>query len=211
MKKNILIFGDSNTYGYNPRTNGRYDKSRRWSGILSDLLGEDYHINEEGCNNRTAFFINPDGKLQSGLLYIDDCLKKYSEIDIFIFALGSNDLQKFYNFNPKIIENGLDSYLKKIKSCYKNIRIILIPPVQISEDIQNGFFKTFFNKNSLKNMEIMQNIYNKFALNNKITLFDINKFTKPSKEDGLHYDEASHKIIAEQLAQLITKLPYFSN
>ena len=77
MKKNILIFGDSNTYGYNPGTNGRYDKSRRWSGILSDLLGEDYHINEEGCNNRTAFFINPDGKLQSGLLYIDDCLKKY--------------------------------------------------------------------------------------------------------------------------------------
>ena len=60
MKK-ILCYGDSNTFGYNPETGGRYDKNTRWSGILSYLLKENYEIIEEGMNNRTAFFKNPEG------------------------------------------------------------------------------------------------------------------------------------------------------
>ena len=65
MKK-ILCFGDSNTFGFNPETGARFDKNSRWSGILASLLFPEYEIIEEGMNNRTGFFKNPEGLKQSG-------------------------------------------------------------------------------------------------------------------------------------------------
>ena len=34
--KEILCFGDSNTYGLIPGTNRRYNRETRWTGILSE-------------------------------------------------------------------------------------------------------------------------------------------------------------------------------
>ena len=46
--KNILFFGDSNTYGYKPDKSGRYDYDVRWTGRIANLLGNEYNIIEEG-------------------------------------------------------------------------------------------------------------------------------------------------------------------
>ena len=53
--RNILCFGDSNTYGHNP-SGGRWPLHERWPGILQELLGEEYHIIEEGLCGRTTVF-----------------------------------------------------------------------------------------------------------------------------------------------------------
>ena len=45
--KNILCFGDSNTFGTNPK-GGRHQRFARWPGRLSQLLGEEYYVIEEG-------------------------------------------------------------------------------------------------------------------------------------------------------------------
>ena len=42
--KNILFFGDSNTYGYKPDKSGRYDYDVRWTGRIANLLGNEYNI-----------------------------------------------------------------------------------------------------------------------------------------------------------------------
>ena len=36
--KNLLCFGDSNTYGYDPETKHRYAFSERWTGIRRSRL-----------------------------------------------------------------------------------------------------------------------------------------------------------------------------
>ena len=33
----LLAFGDSNTWGYNAKTGGRYPKEVRWTGVLETL------------------------------------------------------------------------------------------------------------------------------------------------------------------------------
>ena len=48
MAKKIVCFGDSNTYGYDPITGGRFDETIRWPKVLQSLLGDDYEIMEEG-------------------------------------------------------------------------------------------------------------------------------------------------------------------
>jgi lysophospholipase L1-like esterase len=34
----ILCYGDSNTWGYNPKDSSRFDESKRWTGILKKIL-----------------------------------------------------------------------------------------------------------------------------------------------------------------------------
>ena len=47
--KNILCFGDSNTWGFIPGSDHkRYSKQDRWTGILSEMLGSSYEVIEEG-------------------------------------------------------------------------------------------------------------------------------------------------------------------
>ncbi|MDY4742504.1 MAG: arylesterase, partial [Lachnospira sp.] len=54
--KNILFFGDSNTYGYKPDGSGRFDRNIRWTGRISDNLGPEYNVIEEGLCGRTTIF-----------------------------------------------------------------------------------------------------------------------------------------------------------
>lgn len=210
MKKIILAYGDSNTYGYIPKTQGRYNSLSRWTGILHELL-KDYTVIEEGCNNRTGFYNNAAGYMQSGNLYIEECLKKHPAPDIFILAVGTNDLQKLYDFNIKFFENGLMSYIEKIKEKNNNVRIILIPPVKITKDILTSYFGLMFDEKSIENAIVIQDTYVNFARNNNIEFFDINEFAHPSKIDGLHYEAETHKIIANKLAEIITNPSYSSN
>lgn len=53
---NILCFGDSNTWGYRPDRKGRFDENTRWTGLLQQKLGPEYHIIEEGLCGRTTIF-----------------------------------------------------------------------------------------------------------------------------------------------------------
>ena len=65
--KTILCYGDSNTYGYNPVTGGRWPEDIRWTGRLQQLLGDEYKVIEEGCNGRTTMYKAPGEGWKSGL------------------------------------------------------------------------------------------------------------------------------------------------
>lgn len=62
MIKNILCFGDSNTWGLNPVTGGRFDESIRWTSQLATKLGSGFNIIEAGQPNRTLVNHPPDRK-----------------------------------------------------------------------------------------------------------------------------------------------------
>lgn len=202
MKK-IICYGDSNTFGFNPKDGSRYDKSVRWTGILSDILGSDYEIKEEGCNNRTAFFENSDGLVKSGQNYLAHCIEKHKAFDVFILALGTNDLQKIYDISEQVVINGLENLIAKIYAHCPKSRIILVTPVLLDKTVLDGYFSHQFNERSIKASVWIQNIYKTFAKQNRLEIVDLNKFIKPSSYDGLHFDKKEHKAIAEKLAEQI--------
>ena len=53
MKKSILCFGDSNTWGLNPATGKRFEEKVRWPSVLAERLGDQFAIIEAGQPNRT--------------------------------------------------------------------------------------------------------------------------------------------------------------
>lgn len=205
MKK-IICYGDSNTFGVNPLNGRRYASETRWTGILSKILGDEFKIAEEGCNNRTCFFMNPDGILQSAPKHLPQCLEKHKSFDIFILALGTNDLQKIFDINESIVENGLTNSINLIRKYNPNVRIIIIPPVILNEEVLNGTFSYQFDEKSIENSNSIQKKYSICAEKENCEIVDFNQYVAPSKLDGLHFDEMSHKIMAEQIANQINNL-----
>ena len=58
--KQILCFGDSNTWGLDGETGKRFPWEERWTGILQEKLADrDIRIVEEGLCGRTTIFEDP--------------------------------------------------------------------------------------------------------------------------------------------------------
>ena len=206
MMKKILCYGDSNVYGFVPGTCGRYDKNSRWSGILEQYLEQGYEIIEEGMNNRTGFFTNPEGLKQSGGEYLSIYLQNHKNIDICILALGTNDAQRFYNLTKESASNGLKNLINAIRNTNKKTQIIIIPPVKITSNILKSGFSLMFNQNSIEKIQNIFTVFEQSAKENNCLYFDFNEYVSPSEIDGLHYTKESHEIIAKELAEFILAL-----
>ena len=74
--KNILCFGDSNTWGFIPETKERFPEGVRWTSLLQNKLsGQDFRVLEEGLCGRTTIFedkIRPNRKGIDSLVSIID-------------------------------------------------------------------------------------------------------------------------------------------
>ena len=200
--KNVLCYGDSNTFGFNPKDNSRYDENTRWTAILQKNLGAEYKVINEGIPNRTGFADNPEGVLFSSQKHFPETLFKTDSVYILILAIGTNDLMFQYNITFDTIEEGLNNLIKTAKE--KTDNIIIIPPTIMNENVLNGFFASMFDQTSIKKSKEVGKIFKQISDENLCKYFDINEFATPSNFDGLHYDEKSHKLIADKLTEFIT-------
>ena len=200
MKK-ILCYGDSNTFGFNPKNNSRYDDNTRWTALLQKKLGAEYNVINEGMPNRTGFVDNPEGVLFSSQKHFPETLSKIDSLYILILAIGTNDLMFQYDVTFDTVEKGLDNLIKTAKEKTKNI--IIVPPTILKENILNSFFSSMFDKTSILKSKEAGKVFKQIADKNQCIYFDINEFVSPCDIDGLHYDENSHKIIANKLAELV--------
>lgn len=200
MKK-ILCYGDSNTFGYNPADCSRFDKETRWTALLQSNLKNEYQVINEGACDRTGFVDNDKGELFSAQRHFSKVLEKTNDLDILILAVGTNDFQFKYDISFEQIENGLEKLLVIAKSRFK--RLIVIPPVILDNNVLEGYFSCQFDVTSILKSKKAGKIFQKLSKIYGVEILDFNEFVLPSKTDGLHYDEAGHKIIAEKLAEYI--------
>lgn len=200
MKK-IICYGDSNTFGYNPSDGTQYDENTRWTSVLQKRLGAEYEVINEGMCDRTGFVNNPKGFMFSAPKHFPKLISKSENIDLLILWLGTNDLQTQYDISMGAIEKGLENLIKLAEEKVKNI--IIIPPVILSEKILEGPFNYQFDNVSVIKSRKIGRIFRQIDNIYQCGYFDVNKITTPSDIDGLHYDENSHKLIGEKLAEFI--------
>ena len=86
MKKRILCFGDSLTWGYDPVTCMRFDDDTRWTGVLQNLAGTGAVIIEEGQNGRTIATDDPTKGFKNGLTYVIPCVESHKPLDLMIIT-----------------------------------------------------------------------------------------------------------------------------
>ena len=200
MKK-IICYGDSNTFGYNPVDGSRFDENTRWTGILQKNLVEDFEVVNEGACDRTGFADNPKGFLYSAQRHFPKMISKTNNIDLLILWIGTNDLQFQYDIGFNAIEKGFEKLILQAKE--KSKKIIVIPSVVLNENVLKGTFNFQFDETSIGKSKKVERIYKHLSNIEHCEYFNINKIVNPSEIDGLHYDEKSHKLIAEKLTEFI--------
>ena len=102
--KNILCFGDSNTYGYNPADGSRFPEDVRWTGLLQEKAkGGGYRIIEEGLVGRTTIFEDSVRMGRKGSDFLLPLLETHYPVDAVVLMLGTNDCKTVYNASSHVI------------------------------------------------------------------------------------------------------------
>lgn len=194
-KFNIVLYGDSNTYGLSPDGN-RYEN--RYGRVLEKLLNNS-SVFEEGVIGRTTIY-HDDRPGKKAIDTIDYDLSKYDNIDLLIIMLGTNDYKTNNAKNLSDIEEGMNILLNKIK-IFNNIKqILLISPILLSKNIED--LDKDFNHNSYIISKIASNIYHDVARRHNILFYDAKYVAFPGS-DGEHFTKESHISLGNALANYI--------
>ena len=102
-QKNILCFGDSNTWGFPPDCGARYDRETRWPGVLQQQLGEDYYVIEEGLPGRNTVWDDPVEGGKNGLKQLVPLIHSHMPLDLLIIMLGTTDFKNRFSVSPRDI------------------------------------------------------------------------------------------------------------
>lgn len=191
MKK-LILFGDSNTYGYDPRgfLGGRYPEEVRWTTHVKEALKDSYEIVEEGMNGRML------PELGYGLF--TTVIQGLSSEDVFVMMLGTNDILLTNHPNVDATLQRLDSILSYVsKNCMATF--ILIAPPYISALDQE---MQLYHDCSVE----MNEGYMKLAKAHNIKAIDAGSWNIEMGYDGVHFSIEGHKKFSEFLLKSLAEI-----
>lgn len=208
MKKRILCFGDSNTWGHDPASGARFDEDTRWTGILQNLLGSDYTVIEEGMRGRTTVWDDPVDNRISGVSYLWPCLDSHAPVDLVIIMLGSNDLKIQWNLHPKSVALGVGRLVEMTQKCYfgPNLaapQVLLVSPIHMTNANACPYF---FDETSLAKSRQLSGEYREIARQTGCHFLDAAQHAAADPAEGIHLNPEGHKNLAKALYKKITEI-----
>jgi len=211
MKKHIVCFGDSNTYGYDGDTGNRFDENERWTCLLSKYLGDDYLVIEEGLGGRTTCFDDPLTEGVAGINYITPCLLSHSPVDLLIIMLGTNDTKERFSVNSDCIGLAMNRLVRKAIDTYKcwntTPNILIVTPKNIDDEYIDGVFGSTMGKGCALKSRGLRKVFEEVAKANGCHYFDANTVvTNNNKVDYMHIDKQGHEELATALAKIVKEL-----
>ena len=173
---NIICFGDSNTYGYDPRGyfGGRYDGDSRWVDILASETG--WTVSNMGENGR---------EIPSAAPVLPE------DTDLLIIMLGTNDLLQ--GRSPEQAAEKLNRFLSGISLDRNKILLIAPPPVQLGAWVPN--------QQLIDDSRTFAQLCQTLAEHLGIRFADAGKWDIPLAYDGVHFTEQGHRTFAAGLLE----------
>jgi len=118
--KNVLVFGDSITWGWLPTEpivpTVRHDEENRWPNIMQAALGEQYDVITEGLSGRTTNIDDPNADgLMNGAEYLDSAIMSHQPIDLVVIMLGTNDTKTYLDRSPLEIGLGIGELINIVQ------------------------------------------------------------------------------------------------
>lgn len=172
----VICFGDSNTYGYDPRSyfGGRYDADSRWVDILAAETG--WEVRNMGQNGREIPSAAP------GLP---------ADTDLLIVMLGTNDLLQ--GRTPEQAAERLERFLSGISLKRDKILLIAPPPVALGEWVPSPQL--------IDDSHAFTQLCQALAERMGIRFADAGKWDISLTYDGVHFTEQGHKAFAAGLLE----------
>ena len=212
--KTILCYGDSNTWGYDPRTGGRYDHKTRWPMAMARILNRNsppedpqWWVVEEGLNGRTTCREDPIEGDKNGLRQLIPILESHQPIDVVAVMLGTNDLKTRFNPSPFDIARGAQRVVMAARDSKfgpgdSEPKLIMICPPPTVES--RTFLHIFGDCTELSKK--LSPLYRQLAAECGAVFLDAGKYVETSPADGIHFEAAGQLALAEAMAEIVKNL-----
>lgn len=202
--KRILCFGDSNTWGFNPATQDRFDRNTRWTGVLRNALGDGFEIIEEGLNGRTTVWEDPLEGYKNGYAYLIPCLETHRPLDLVVIMLGTNDLKLRFSLPPSDIAKGAGVLVKAVQQSEAGYagaapRVLLVAPPPVVRLTEYAEMFAGAEEKSRK----LGYWYRQIALERGCAFLDAGEVIVSSELDGIHFEAGEHYKLGEAVARQV--------
>ena len=170
----VICFGDSNTYGYDPRSyfGGRFEEN--WVSLLGEKTG--WQMYNQGMNGReipaAAVSFPPD-------------------TDLLIMMLGTNDLLQ--GNSPETAARRMEAFLTGISIDRKKMILIAPPPLTMGEWVSDDGL--------IERSGQLTACYESLAGRLGIRFLDAGSWDIPLCFDGVHFTQEGHYRFAQNLAE----------
>jgi lysophospholipase L1-like esterase len=200
--KTILCYGDSNTWGYIPGQGRRYAPGKRWPGIMSRELGDDYHVVEEGLSGRYTVWDEPFRPGRNGAALLLPLLQSHAPLDLVILMLGTNDVLHFRDNTAFDAARGAEILVDIVQRSSCGVDdlppdVLLVSPPKITRLSAELSLKCHGEPD--KSAEFVQ-YYAAVASAAGCYFIDAAEYCNPSPVDGVHLDEAGHLALGLAMA-----------
>ena len=205
--KTILCYGDSNTWGANPATKGRYPREGAWPAVLRATLGSGYWVIDEGLPGRTTVWDDPIEGYKNGKDYLIPCLNSHNPIDLVIILLGTNDLKKRFSVSAYDIANSAGVLVDIVQKSEAGIdgeppQVLLLAPPKLAPLNE---YRWMFEGGEEKSVHFAGE-FSRVAKLKDCHFLDTGTVIASSPLDGIHFELEDHAKLGRTVAARVRSI-----
>jgi lysophospholipase L1-like esterase len=204
--RTVLCFGDSNTYGSIPgEAGGRFEPDIRWPRVVAQVLGDSWHIVEEGLPGRTTVFDDPLSPYRKGADYLPPCLASHAPLDAVVIFLGTNDLKARLAAEASDIAAGVGVLAQTVLDSGVGPRgetpgVLVLGLPRLGATLGPEF------KDAERKATELPRYLAQGATAIGVELLDLSEVVAYSGIDGYHLDAAGHREVGESVARRLAAM-----
>lgn len=193
MRQKILCYGDSNTYGCDPRSylGGRYPKAVRWTGELEAAGWEAVNQSENGRSIPRL-----DWEIEAVIRAV-----QAAEPGVLTVMLGSNDLLQRPGLTAEVCGQRMERFLSALLAeAPAGLEVLLIapPPMELGAWVPDPAL--------IQESRRLADCYEELAKRLGVSFADAGKWGVELAFDGVHLSEAGHRAFAARLSEVLRAL-----
>ncbi len=210
--RQILVYGDSLTWGIVPNTRKRLPFEERWPGVLENKLNEIGHrarLIENCLNGRRTVWEDPFKPGRNGLMGLAQCIEMHSPLALAILMLGTNDFQFSHPYNNAwSAAQGIAALVNEIRKApiepgmpIPPILVVCAPPICSAQ----GDLATKFS-GAEQRCAGLADAYREVSSDLGCHFFDAASVTSSSRVDGIHLDADQHLALGRALTGIVAPI-----
>ena len=207
----ILVYGDSLSWGIIPNTRERLPFAQRWPGVLEAGLiarGLRVRLIEDCLNGRRTAWEDPFKPGRNGLVDIGQRVEMNSPLAAVLLMLGTNDFQSCHQNVAWHSAQGLAAIVRAIRLAPIEPElpvpaILIIAPPAIQEP--KGSIAPKFSGAAARSAGKAA-AYRQIAAEEGCAFFDSATVTSSSVVDGIHLDPDQHQSLGRTLVSHVIAL-----
>jgi len=208
VAKSILCYGDSITWGYNPKDGTRFAPEDRWPCVLEQALDGRARIVEEALNGRTVATDDPSHPNRNGLALLPPLLEAHAPLDIVLIMLGTNDSAPCYGLTPGRIAMNCAGLIRAVRSTLPGIGFAAPPIVLMAPPLLGALSAemALFYAGGEATSQGLAEAYRTTAKYFDCHFFDAGAVVQASAVDGVHLDPPDQRKLALAVKDIVEPL-----